>query len=149
MPLELVLAALATSFALMSLGGGLYEIAVLDPAWPRNPGLIRPDSGGVSRRRFWIPAHAMFEITLLATLVAGWAQVEARFWLLVALASHLVMRGWSALEFIPKAIAFERPDAPTGPAAARWVARSRLRLLFDLATCGSLLTAFVLLARTT
>lgn len=149
MTFALLLVALAAALSLISFGGGLYEVSVLDPVWPRNPQVIRPEAGGASRRRFWIPAHAMFEVTLIAALVGAWGQGEARFWLLVALAFHLVMRGWSALDFIPKAIAFERADAPTGPAAERWVARSRLRLVLDLGTCGSLLAALVLLARAT
>ena len=149
MSLALVLAAVAALFAMVSLGGGLYEVSVLDPVWPTNPSLIRPAVGGVSRRRFWMPAHAAFELTLLATLVAAWGHADARTWLFVALASHVGMRLWSAFDFIPKAIAFERPETAAGPAAERWVARSRLRLPLDLVTCGALLAALVLLARAT
>jgi hypothetical protein len=38
----------ASAFALISLGGGLYEFRVVDPAWPCRPELIQPARGGVS-----------------------------------------------------------------------------------------------------
>ena len=50
-------AALATALASMSLGGALYEFTVVDPFWPRRPDIIQPARGGISRKRFWIPAH--------------------------------------------------------------------------------------------
>ena len=69
--------------------------------------------------------------------------------LLVALASHAIMRLWSALDFIPKALAFERAEPGTvSEAAARaWTRRSRLRLPLDLVTCGAMLWALVAAAR--
>ena len=54
--LMLVTVGLAGALALVGLGGGLYEYRVVDPSWPRRPEIIQPDRGGVSRRRFWIPA---------------------------------------------------------------------------------------------
>jgi hypothetical protein len=39
--------AFATSLALVSVGGGLYEFLVVDPAWPRRPDIIQPARGGV------------------------------------------------------------------------------------------------------
>ena len=135
---------LATAFAIASLGGGLYEYLVVDPFWPRRPELIQPARGGISRKRFWIPAHTAFELCLIASLVAAWPHGEARKWLLVALASHAVMRIWSAFDFIPKALAFERTDPATiTEAAARaWVRRSLWRLPLDLVTCVAMLAAF-------
>ena len=47
--------------AAIGIGGGLYEFIVIDPAWPRRPTLVQPVHGGVSRKRFWIPAHIAFE----------------------------------------------------------------------------------------
>jgi hypothetical protein len=60
------------------------------------------------------------------------------------------MRLWSAVDFIPKARAFEKaePGAVSEAAARAWTARSRLRLPLDLVTCGALLWALVLAART-
>jgi len=139
--------ALAAALALASLGGGLYEFVVVDPFWPRRPDLIQPARGGVSRKRFWIPAHFAFELALIASLVLGWERPDARLWLLVALASHAAMRLWSAFDFIPKALAFERAEAVDERAALAWTRRSRLRLPLDLATCAAMLAAFAALAR--
>lgn len=86
------LLALAASLALISLGGGLYEFLVIDPTWPKRPEMIQPDRGGVSRKRFWIPAHILFELLLIASLAAPWSDEMVRFRLLIALASHAVMR---------------------------------------------------------
>ncbi|MFZ0652419.1 MAG: hypothetical protein WA445_22280 [Pseudolabrys sp.] len=136
---------LATALALISLGGGLYEFSVLDPAWPDRPDIIQPGRGGVSRRRFWIAAHVAFELVLVASLVVVWSKPEVRTPLLVALGSHAVMRIWSALYFIPKALAFEKADPATfdARAARRWTRRSLLRLPLDMITCGAMLAALV------
>jgi hypothetical protein len=136
--------ALAAALALVSLGGGLYEYSVVDAAWPRRPQLIQPDRGGVSRRRFWIPAHVAFELALILSLVLAWHRPDVRIWLLVALASHAAMRIWSAFDFIPKALAFEQADASSidEPVARAWTRRSLLRLPLDLVTCGAMLAAY-------
>jgi hypothetical protein len=140
--LPVFLAALAAALACASLGGGLYEFLVVDPFWPRRPELIQPARGGISRRRFWIPAHVAFELALVASLIALWSRPEVRSWLLVALASHAAMRIWSAFDFIPKALAFERADALDERAARAWARRSLLRLPLDLVTCVAMLAAF-------
>jgi hypothetical protein len=143
------LLALSAALALVSLGGGLYEYLVVDPAWPRRPDVIQPGRGGVSRRRFWIPAHTAFELSLIASLVAVWSSPAARTPLLVALATHAVMRLWSAFDFIPKALAFERAEPTTIDVAAarRWSRRSLGRLPLDLVTCGAMIVALVAVAR--
>ena len=147
--LLLALVALAAALALVSLGGGLYEFLVVDPFWPRRPDLIQPQLGGISRKRFWIPAHTMFELALIASLISAWGHPAVRTPLLVALASHAAMRIWSAFDFIPKALAFERADPTTitEGAARRWSRRSMGRLPLDLLTCGAMLTALVAVAR--
>jgi hypothetical protein len=142
--LTVVLVGVAAGLALVSLGGGLYEFSVVDPAWPRRPDLIQPGRGGVSRRWFWIPAHVAFELTLVAALVATWSSEPVRTWLWVAFGSHAAMRLWSAVDFIPKALAFERADpaAVDEQRARRWTRRSLGRLPLDLVTCTAMLTAF-------
>ncbi|HEU4800789.1 MAG TPA: hypothetical protein VFS94_09160 [Gemmatimonadales bacterium] len=141
---SLILLAASTGLALMSLGGGAYEFLVVDPAWPARPDIIQPGRGGISRRRFWIPAHTAFELTLLASLVTLW-DTPVRAALLVALAAHGLMRLWSAFDFIPKALLFERadPSAINANAARRWSRRSLGRLPLDLVTCTSMMTALV------
>lgn len=145
----LIVVALATALALASVGGGLYEFLVVDPFWPKRPDLIQPARGGISRKRFWISIHVAFEVMLIAALVFAWSQPAVRDPLLVALASHAVMRAWSGFDFIPKALAFEQADpASISESKARaWTRRSRLRLPLDLITCGGMLTAFVAAAR--
>ena len=65
MLLSQIMVGLATALALISMGGGLYEILVVDPAWPSRPALIQAQRGGLTRRKFWIPAHIGFEIMLI------------------------------------------------------------------------------------
>ncbi len=139
----------AFSLALILIGGGLYEFLVVDPCWPRRPQIIQPDRGGISRKRFWIPVHSIFELLLLAALFMAWPVPEVRFWLAIAFISHAIMRVWSAIDFIPKALAFERaePETIDEAAARRWSHRSLLRLPLDLATFFSILTAFVVAMR--
>ncbi|MGH7674499.1 MAG: hypothetical protein ACREMV_04430 [Gemmatimonadales bacterium] len=148
-PLPLALVALAAAFAFVSLGGGCYEFLVVDPFWPRRPDLIQPQRGGISRRRFWIPAHTAFELALIASLILFWGEPPGRAPLLVALGSHAAMRIWSAFDFIPKALAFERADPATitDSPARRWCRRSLGRLPLDLVTCGAMLSALVTAAR--
>lgn len=140
----LISTGLTAALAFMSIGGGLYEFSVVDPVWPERRDLIQPELGGLSRRRFWIPAHTAFELALIVTLVAAWSIPDARLWLLIALGTHLVMRVWSAFDFIPKSLAFERltSTAMDQRAARRWAQRSRLRLPLDLAVGLSMLLAF-------
>ena len=71
----LVLLAITVFAACASIGGGFYEVLVLDPVWPSRPAIVQPRNGGVSRRRFWILAHGAFEVALLASL--AWSLPEA------------------------------------------------------------------------
>ncbi|MBV9889046.1 MAG: hypothetical protein JO119_21085 [Acidobacteria bacterium] len=136
-------------FALMLVGGGFYEVLVVDAAWPQRPDLIQPDRGGISRRRFWMPAHSLFELSVIAALIAAWHAPDIRSWLWVALISHAVARIWSFSDFIPKAIAFERadPDSITAAVARKWTRHSVFRLPLEMLTCGAMIVAFARLAR--
>jgi len=148
MPISFVL---LTSLALISLGGGLYEVSVIDPVWPRRPDLIQPASGGISRKRFWIPIHVAFELVLIGSIIRNWTVADLRSWLLLAFTSHAVMRVWSAVYFIPKALAFERaePGAISEETARQWTRLSPLRFILDLVTCFAVLAAFVVAVRST
>ena len=125
----------ATALALLLLGGGLYEYLVVDPFWPKRPDLIQPNRGGISRRRFWFPIHTLFEAAVILALVQGWNLYELRFWLLMALAGHATTRIWSALDFIPKALAFEKAVMVNEMDARKWTKRSRLRFPLEVLTC--------------
>jgi hypothetical protein len=80
-------------------------------------------------------------------LVVTWSLPDVRYWLLVALASHAAMRIWSLIDFVPKALAFERAepasiDAGTGLDAAKSSALATrpcylLRHALRLRSCGA------------
>jgi hypothetical protein len=144
----LILLSAVVFLACASLGGGIYEHLVLDPVWPSRPAIIQAPHGGVSRRRFWIPVHSVFEVTLIAALVVTWGHSEVRTALLVALASHAVMRTWSLVDFVPKAVVFEKTDPAVidRADAVRWTRRSLLRLPLDVVTCAAALVALVVAA---
>src|ERR1700689_4571006 len=110
MSVAFLLTVAAECFALMLVGGGFYEALVVDPFWPKRPDLIQPERGGISRVRFWVPVHSLFELSVISALVAAWPVPVVRSWLWVALISHAVARVWSFVDFIPKAVAFERAD---------------------------------------
>ena len=74
----LVLIAATTLMACTLFGGGLYEVLVVDPFWPKQPGIIQPQNGGISRRRFWIPAHTVFEVLLIVVLIVAWGDADVR-----------------------------------------------------------------------
>jgi hypothetical protein len=139
----LVLIAITTLAACATLGGGLYEYLVIDPFWPKRPGIIQARNGGVSRARFWLPAHTAFEVLLIVSLIVAWHDVDVRLALLVALVSHTVMRVWSLIDFVPKALAFEKADPVRidEAQAVRWTRRSLLRLPLDVVTCAAMLVA--------
>ena len=139
----------ASSLALVSLGGGLYEFLVVDPFWPSRPDIIQPNRGGISRKRFWVPSHTAFELVLLAALVAAWSIPEVRLWLLLSLVSHAAMRIWSFADFVPKGLAFERAEPGTvdETSARAWTRRSLLRLPLDVATCFAMLSGFAAAVR--
>jgi hypothetical protein len=130
----------------VSLGGGLYEYLVVDPFWPRRPGIIQPTRGGIKRSRFWIPAHSVFEVLLIVSLIVAWGHAGIRAALLLALASHAVMRVWSLVDFVPKALAFERadPSEVDEAAAVRWTRLSLARLPLDLISCTAMLAALAM-----
>ena len=88
-------------------------------------------------------------LLLIASLVANWSHDAVRTPLLVALGSHAAMRIWSGLDFIPKALAFERADPATitEAAARHWTRRSPSRALLDVVTCGAMMTALMSAAR--
>ena len=139
----LVLIAVTTLVACISLGGALYEALVVDPYWPKRPGIVQSRNGGISRVRFWLPVYTLFEVLLVVTLVLTWGDADVGGPLLVAVVSHAVMRIWSVFDLIPKAAQFERKDpADVDEAAAvRWTRRSLFRLPLNLATCAAMLSA--------
>ena len=121
----------------IGLGGGVYETLVVDPVWPDNPAIIRARRGGISRARFWVPAHSLYELALLFSLWMVWNVADARWWTIAALVIHLAARAWSFAYFIPRAIRFEKLGELTEDQrreASRWTRLSRCRPM--LAACS-------------
>ncbi len=112
-----------------ALGGGLYEHIVLTLLWSRSPPssfAIIQQGTGVPLQRFWIPVHAAITVFILLALFLAWSDVTARWLLLIALASYVVMRVWSGIFFIREMLAFQRipvdspPSAELSARVARW-----------------------------
>jgi hypothetical protein len=144
----LVLLSVVVLLACASLGGGIYESVVLDPVWPGRPAIIQAQHGGVSRRRFWIPVHGAFETALVAAVIVTWGHPHVRTPILIALASHVVVRIWSLIDLVPKVTAFQKADPAVieRAAAVQWTRRSLLRLPIDVVTCVAALAALVMAA---
>ncbi|BBX20324.1 hypothetical protein CRI77_03830 [Mycolicibacterium duvalii] len=142
----LVLLAVTTLLSCVALGGAIYEAVVVDPYWPKRPGIIQPRNGGIARKWFWFPVQTVLDVLLLISLIVVWSDDDARTALIVAVVAHLVARVWAVIELIPAAREFERanPAHVDESAAARWTRRSWLRMPFDVVTCVALLIALAI-----
>ena len=103
-------------------------------------------NGGISRARFWRPAQLAFDVLLVVSLVAAWGDPVVRAALLVAVAGHVVLRIWSAVDLAPKALVFEgaNPADVDEVDAVRWTRRSLLQLPLRVLTCAATLAALSL-----
>jgi hypothetical protein len=138
----------AMTLGAVGLGGGLYETLLVDAIWPRNPAVIQPSRGGLDRKRFWGPVHALFEIALLVSVWTAWGEASARPWMVAALCSHLVARIWSFAYFIPRALRFEKMGDLSEDQvrlARRWTRLSRLRPVIEVVSILSLGAAVLVL----
>lgn len=142
----LILLAATTLAACVALGGAVYEALVVDPYWPKRPGIIQSRNGGISRVRFWLPAPVIFEVLLVVTLVVTWGDATVGVALLIALISHATLRLWALFDLIPKAAEFERTDPADvdAHAAVRWTRKNLLRVPLLLVTSCAMLAALAL-----
>lgn len=137
----LPVAALASLSSLVlggiGLGGGIYETLLIDPVWPDNPAIVQPRRGGINRKLFWGPIHALYEIALLIATWLAWSEGTVRGWIVAALVIHLAARAWSFAYFIPAALRFEKLGDLTEEQkrlADRWTRLSRCRPLLQSAS---------------
>jgi hypothetical protein len=141
----------ALTLGAVGLGGGLYETLLVDPVWPRNPAVIQPSRGGLDRKRFWVPVHALFEIALLASAWTAWGEASARLWMVLALSAHFAARVWSFTYFIPRALRFEKMGDDLSEdqvrLARRWTRLSRLRPVIEVVSILSLGAVVLVLSR--
>jgi hypothetical protein len=124
-----------------ALGGGFYEHVVLVPLWSSSPpssfSVIQPGTG-VPLQTFWIPVHAGITIFVLLSLFLAWKDRRVRRWLVIGLASYIVMRVWSGLFFIPEMLAFQNVPVTSPPSpelsakVASWIYWSWFREPLDI-----------------
>jgi hypothetical protein len=117
----------------IGLGGGIYETLLVDRVWPDNLAIIQPQRGGLDRKRFWIPIHTLYEISLLVSAWVLW-NTDARSWIVLALVAHFTARVWSFAYFIPRALRFEQLSELTKSQvhlARKWTKLSPCRLILE------------------
>lgn len=127
----------------LELGGGLYERIVVDAAWPNRISLIQPSEGGLNRKNFWMPLHAILMVSLPLAVWACWREPTLRWQLLVATGLYVVMRAWTFAYFIPRALGFEEAVGRTDLTndARRWIFWSFWRTPMVIAAMVSLAAA--------
>jgi len=132
---------LALVLGAIGLGGGIYETLLVDRVWPDNPMIIQPSRGGIDRKLFWGPIHALYEVALLVSAWMVWSDTYARSWIIVALLAHFASRAWSFAYFIPRALRFEKFGELTeeqAHLARRWTRLSRCRPVLEAISIISL-----------
>jgi hypothetical protein len=143
--IALFVALVATAFLT---GGGWYEQAVLDSAWPKKPAIVRPAEGGANRKLFWVPANILAVAALLAALWASWPGPGARAAMFAAVGFYAVINVVTVGFFGPAVLRVEKSGvAPNDPASIRWVRLSRWRTPLALGANVSLGIAAIDLAR--
>ena len=146
----MIIPLIALIFGAIGLGGGIYEMLLVDSVWPDNLAIIQPSRGGLDRKRFWIPIHTLYEVALLASAWILWSTAEVRSWIIVALIAHFVSRVWSFAYFIPKALRFENLSELTDSElrlARQWIRLSRCRPLLEAISIIALGAAILDLGR--
>ncbi len=125
-------------------GGGWYEQAVLDSAWPRNPNLVRPAEGGANRKKFWIPAHVSGAASLALALWGAWSAVLARNATLTAIAIYILITLVTVGYFAPAVLKVERDCVePNASSSFAWVRRSRWRMVLAVSMNLAMVVAAV------
>lgn len=61
--------------------------------------------------------HIAITIFFISSLVLAWGDATVRRFLLIALASYVVMRVWSGLFFIPEMLSFQQVPVDSAPSA--------------------------------
>lgn len=145
-PLVILAPLSAVILGAIMLGGGVYETLLVDRVWPDNPAVIQPGRGGLDRKLFWMPAHALYELALFVTLWMVWSVTAARWWTVAALIVHFAARAWSMIYFIPRALRFEKLGNLTEEQrhdARRWISLSRCRPVLEAVSIVALCVAIL------
>jgi hypothetical protein len=123
-------------------GGGLYEQAVLDTAWPRKPSIVRPAEGGANRKFFWVPANIVAAVALLLAVWSAWPVAAARYAALAALGLFAVINAVTISYFAPRVLRVEKESVPPDDLSSYcWTRLSRLRSPLSLGMNAALAVA--------
>ena len=118
----------AALLAAMALGGSFYEALVVYPAWSASPPAslaLLQGPNALDSTRFWLLVHVAFEIALVGALALNWRAPRRLPLLLTGLATHIVMRAWTFMYFVPEITAF-MAIPPEGPFSPELAARASL-----------------------
>ena len=137
-----------TAVYLLMNGAGIFETALIVPAWtaapPASLGLFQGDYR-LDFKAFWIVFHSLHEITFILALVLCRKLKAVRHWILVLLLVHMAVRVWTVAYFAPTVIGFQSmpPSPSVDPGlvreAARWRTLNLIRVLLFMAVNLALL----------
>ena len=142
---SLMVAITAVAFAI---GGGFYEGIIVNPQWsgqpPQSLSLVQ-EKTGMPLQKFWIPAHILISIAVLASLALNWSFSTRRLFILIGIGSYIVMRAWSFAYFIPEMLSFQKialesvADPELATRIQKWITLTWWRVPLDFITFGCLL----------
>lgn len=136
-----------TTCAYMTMNGaGLFETAVLVPAWSEEPpaslALLRGEHAP-DLQTFWIVVHTLHELSFVAAIVLCWRLRSVRKALLALFAAHVAVRVWTVAYFAPTIMEFWTDavdaDPGLGERVARWQDLNLVRVVLFFALSLALL----------
>ena len=143
----------ATFCLALAVGGGIYEGLIVNPQWSINPpssfSLVQ-EKTGIPLQKFWIPAHILITLFIVAALFLNWRSPARRNFIIVAVISYIVMRVWSFIYFIPEMLSFQKVAIDSPPTdqllerVERWNALTWWRLPLDLVSFFCLIWALTI-----
>lgn len=95
-------------------GAQLWETAIIIPAWtaapPKSLHFFQGDYA-LDFKWFWIIIHSIHEIIFIITLILNWKIVKRRNRLLILFFSHVAVRIWTMIYFVPLIIEFQNMES--------------------------------------
>lgn len=97
-------------------GAGIFETAVVIPAWTANPpaslGLVQGEYA-LDLKSFWIAAHSLHELTFILAIILNWKFAGRRKLLLIIFVFLIALRVWTITYFAPTVIYFQQIKVTT------------------------------------
>lgn len=136
------------------LGGTVYQMLVINPAWGGDlpgslPRFFQGSQWPAAFARFWAhPVLSMYPLFLIGALTALWPDRRRRAWLLATLGLVVVVAVWTGVYFIPAIdVLFVRAGAGLTPAqitaqAGAWLFWDRIRFVLITAAWLTALEAY-------